>query len=61
MPAKAAYTPPTSDEAVQAKTGKTWPEWFAQLDADGAKKLSHRRLWPLCVASTALARGGSSK
>jgi uncharacterized protein YndB with AHSA1/START domain len=44
MPAKAAYTPPTSDEAVKAKTGKTWPEWFAQLDAEGAKKMSHKEI-----------------
>jgi Activator of Hsp90 ATPase homolog 1-like protein len=30
-----------SDEAVQAKTGKTWKEWFALLDRAGAKKMSH--------------------
>ena len=31
-----------SDRAVQAKTGNTWPEWFAILDAAGAKKMDHK-------------------
>ncbi len=31
-----------SDEAVKAKTGKTWAEWFKILDAAGAKKLDHK-------------------
>jgi hypothetical protein len=30
------------DEAVRAKTGKTWSQWFAILDKIGAKKMSHR-------------------
>jgi hypothetical protein len=30
-----------SDEAVQAKTGKTWPQWVATLDAMGASSLPH--------------------
>jgi hypothetical protein len=29
--------PPISDEAVKAKTGKPWSEWFAILDAAGAQ------------------------
>ena len=33
-----------SDEAVQAKTGKTWKEWFAILDKAGARKLSHQEI-----------------
>ena len=33
-----------SDAAVQAKTGKTWPEWFKILDAAGAKKMPHREI-----------------
>ena len=33
-----------SDDAVQAKTGKTWKEWFAILDKAGAKKLSHQEI-----------------
>ncbi len=34
--------PRMSDEAVKAKTGKTWKEWFAILDKAGARKLSHQ-------------------
>jgi phenylpropionate dioxygenase-like ring-hydroxylating dioxygenase large terminal subunit len=30
-----------SDEAVKAKTGKVWAEWFKILDAAGAKKMNH--------------------
>jgi uncharacterized protein YndB with AHSA1/START domain len=33
-----------SDAAVAAKTGKTWPEWLAALDARGCRKLSHREI-----------------
>ncbi|MFL6261803.1 MAG: hypothetical protein ACJ76Y_19060 [Thermoanaerobaculia bacterium] len=33
-----------SDEAVRAKTGKTWDEWFAILDAAGAKTLGHKEI-----------------
>jgi hypothetical protein len=39
-----AIGPRMSDEAVQAKTGKTWKEWFAILDKAGAKKLSHQEI-----------------
>ena len=37
-------TPRMSDEAVKAKTGKTWKEWFASLDKAGAWKMSHREI-----------------
>ena len=30
------------DEAVKAKTGKNWSEWFTLLDKAGAKKMSHQ-------------------
>jgi uncharacterized protein YndB with AHSA1/START domain len=33
-----------SDAAVQAKTGKTWPEWFAILDAAGARQMNHTQI-----------------
>lgn len=33
-----------SDEAVRAKTGKTWPEWFAILDAASAAKMTHQEI-----------------
>jgi len=35
------YAPSMSDDAVKAKTGKTWPQWLAALDKAGAKKLPH--------------------
>ena len=38
---KAIKGPRMSDEAVNAKTGKTWKEWFAILDKAGARKMSH--------------------
>ena len=31
-----------SDAAVQAKTGKTWSEWFSILDKAGARNMNHR-------------------
>ena len=33
-----------SDAAVQARTGKTWKEWFSLLDRAGAKKMSHQEI-----------------
>ena len=30
------------DEAVSAKTGKSWKEWFALLDKAGAHKMEHK-------------------
>jgi uncharacterized protein YndB with AHSA1/START domain len=33
-----------SDEAVQAKTGHTWLEWFAILDAAGAQQMTHKQI-----------------
>ena len=34
----------SSDEAVKAKTGKLWAEWFKILDNAGAKKLPHKEI-----------------
>jgi uncharacterized protein YndB with AHSA1/START domain len=31
-----------SDEAVRAKTGKTWKQWVRALDAVGAREMPHR-------------------
>ena len=31
-----------SDEAVKAKTGKVWAEWFKILDSAGAEKMRHK-------------------
>ena len=33
-----------SDEAVKAKTGKTWKEWFAVMTRAGANKMSHQEI-----------------
>jgi uncharacterized protein YndB with AHSA1/START domain len=33
-----------SDEAVEAKTGKTWPRWFKLLDAAGARQMTHQEI-----------------
>jgi uncharacterized protein YndB with AHSA1/START domain len=36
--------PKISDEAVAAKTGKSWKQWFAILDREGARKKSHQEI-----------------
>jgi uncharacterized protein YndB with AHSA1/START domain len=33
-----------SDNAVKAKTGKDWKEWFSLLDKSGAKKMNHKEI-----------------
>lgn len=32
------------DAAVQAKTGRTWSEWFAVLDLEGARNRDHKTI-----------------
>jgi Domain of unknown function (DUF4287) len=34
----------SSDEAVKAKTGKVWAEWFKILDQAGATKMPHKEI-----------------
>jgi hypothetical protein len=34
----------SSDEAVKAKTGKVWAEWFKILDKAGARKMTHQEI-----------------
>jgi Domain of unknown function (DUF4287)/Activator of Hsp90 ATPase homolog 1-like protein len=41
---KPKLSPRMSDEAVKAKTGKTWKQWFAILDREGGKKMSHQEI-----------------
>ena len=41
---KPRETKRSSDEAVKAKTGKVWAEWFKILDAAGAKKMPHKKI-----------------
>ena len=36
--------PSISDQAVRAKTGKDWDEWFQMLDAAGAKQMNHQQI-----------------
>lgn len=38
------FAPRIGDDAVKARTGKAWPEWFAILDAAGARALDHKRI-----------------
>ena len=38
------FKPRMSDEAVEARTGKTWSRWFKHLDAAGAKKMTHQEI-----------------
>jgi uncharacterized protein YndB with AHSA1/START domain len=33
-----------SDEAVRAKTGKSWDEWLSILDAAGARSMGHKEI-----------------
>jgi hypothetical protein len=41
---KLRETKRSSDEAVKAKTGKLWAEWFRILDKAGAKKWPHKEI-----------------
>lgn len=46
MPTKSKSDEPggISSESVQAKTGKTWPEWVKALDAAGCQKMTHKEI-----------------
>lgn len=37
-----AAKPIMTDDAIKARTGKGWDQWFAALDKAGASKLDHR-------------------
>ena len=37
-----------SSEAVKAKTGQGWDEWFALLDEAGCAKMSHKEIVAVC-------------
>jgi hypothetical protein len=41
MPQKSSASD-IGDAAVQAKTGKTWPQWFAVLEKAGAREMTHK-------------------
>lgn len=36
--------PGVSDEAVKARTGKDWAEWFRILDQAGAQQMHHKQI-----------------
>jgi uncharacterized protein YndB with AHSA1/START domain len=36
--------PAMSDDAVKAKTGKVWKEWFTIIDRAGGKKMNHQEI-----------------
>ena len=39
-----AATPPVSDAAIAARTGRTWAQWVTELDRVGARTLSHTEI-----------------
>ncbi len=43
------YRPQISDEAVMARTGRTWDQWFALFDKEGAVELGHREIVKLAA------------
>lgn len=43
-PRRRVAEPEVSDEAVHAKTGRDWDDWFAELDAAGAKDWTHKEI-----------------
>jgi DNA helicase IV len=53
-PVKSKPTPRMSDEAVKAKTGKTWKQWFEVLTRAGAKKMSHQEIVQLLSSKFAV-------
>jgi hypothetical protein len=38
------FKPGMSDAAVAAKTGRTWPQWFAVMDEDGCASMPHKEI-----------------
>jgi len=46
-PTTKSQKPRMSDDAVQAKTGKNWSQWFAILDKAGAQDMSHQEILKL--------------
>jgi hypothetical protein len=52
---------PSSDKGIQAKTGKTWLDWFAILDAAGARQMSHQEIVGMLHSRYALGRWWEQK
>ena len=47
---KTSKAPRLTDATVKARTGKSWKEWFAILDKEGAMKLTHKEIVKLIVS-----------
>jgi hypothetical protein len=52
---------PRSDAGIQAKTGKTYSEWFAILDAEGAQKMTHTEIAAILCSRHQLGRWWAQK
>jgi hypothetical protein len=50
VPASSQPGPRMSDEAVQAKTGKNWKQWFAIIDKAGGRKMTHQEIVKLITS-----------
>src|SRR5262249_57017590 len=50
-----------SDKGIQAKTGKTYSDWFAVLDAAGAKNMTHQEIVAILHARYGLGRWWEQK
>ena len=48
---KPGAAPKISDDAVAAKTGKTWKQWSAILDRAGGRKMTHQQLVAILTKS----------
>ena len=58
---KPRETKRSSDEAVKAKTGKVWAEWFKILDKAGAKKMAAQGNCGLSKGKTESAVAGGAR
>ncbi len=50
----ASKTREVGDEAVQARTGRNWAEWFALLDSAGAAQLDHKGIVAILNSDTSV-------
>lgn len=46
--------PAISDDAVAARTGRRWPQWFKLLDAKGARRLDHKGIVAILAKAPAV-------
>ena len=48
-------------QGIQAKTGKTYPDWFALLDAAGAQKMAYKEIFAILQSRHRLGRWWAQK